>query len=557
MRKPAVLIILFMIAVGLAGQDDQRSLLLDAITKYGQAEVFFDQPGHDQLAEISRSISVSHVREGKAYAVLLEHDIDYFLSLNLQFKLVDRAETKSVLSALSVAEAMNWDVYPTYFQYDTIMHKFATEYPEICRVDTIGESMEGRLILALKISDNVSVDENEPEVFYSSTMHVLMLRLADHLLKNSANGGLEQKLVDSLEIWVNPLSNPDGTYIGGDTILNPIRYNSAGQDLNRGFPDPTTAPFTIPAENVYMMSFIRERRFVISANFHSGMELLNFPWDKDWDADKIHADSSWFNYICRKYADTVHVYSGSGYMNDFIDGVTRGDAWLEIYRSRQDWVTYETQGREVTIELDDIKQTGAAQLNVLWDYNYRSLLMYLENAIYGIHGRVTDIDTELPVGAKIFIAGHDADSSHVYSDTTTGVYLRLLDQGSYDLVVSADGYNTKVINNVNVGNGVQTRLDITLQRTTQNIKDSINDEILIWPVPASDYIQVRIPSYFKGELIVTIASVNGSILKNQELTRAGNEPLYIVISDLPSGIFLCTVRSRETGERHTGRFIRK
>ena len=76
-------------------------------------------------------------------------------------------------------------------QYDSIMQSFLSLYPSICHLDTIGTSINGKLILALKISDNASIDEDEPEVFYTSTMHgdetggfILMLRLADYLLTN-------------------------------------------------------------------------------------------------------------------------------------------------------------------------------------------------------------------------------------------------------------------------------------------------------------------------------------------------------------------------------------
>ena len=72
------------------------------------------------------------------------------------------------------------------------------------------------------------------------------------------------------------------------------------------------------------------------------------------------------------------------------NGVTNGADWYVIYGGRQDFVTYELQGREVTIELDDEYVTPAAQLNSLWEYNCRSLLGYLENALYGIHGYVKD-----------------------------------------------------------------------------------------------------------------------------------------------------------------------
>ena len=54
--------------------------------------------------------------------------------------------------------------------------------------------------------------------------------------------------------------------------------------------------------------------------------------------------------------------------------------------ARQDFVTSELQGREVTIELDDQFITPAAQLTLLWQNNWHSLLGYLENALYGIHG---------------------------------------------------------------------------------------------------------------------------------------------------------------------------
>ena len=57
-------------------------------------------------------------------------------------------------------------------------------------------------------------------------------------------------------------------------------------------------------------------------------------------------------------------------MNDLDNGVTRGDVWYQIYGGRQDFVTYELQGREVTIELDD-----------------QIILLLLLNSLY--YGRIT------------------------------------------------------------------------------------------------------------------------------------------------------------------------
>ena len=59
-----------------------------------------------------------------------------------------------------------------------------------------------------------------------------------------------------------------------------------------------------------MMRFMRKHKFVISANFHAGAEVVNYPWDRY--LSKFHADDSWFYTISRAYADTVHIYSRSG-----------------------------------------------------------------------------------------------------------------------------------------------------------------------------------------------------------------------------------------------------
>ena len=168
-------------------------------------------------------------------------------------------------------------------------------------------------------------------------------------------------------------------------------------------------------ETIDMMSFMRKHRFVLSANFHAGAEVVNYPWDR-W-LSKLHADDTWFHTISRGYADTAHIYGGSGYMSDLENGVTRGAVWYLVFGGRQDFMTQYLHGREVTIELDYQHVTPASQLSLLWDNNWHSLIGYLENAMYGIHGAVFDSDTHAPLPAEVFIKGHDVDSSQVYSDS--------------------------------------------------------------------------------------------------------------------------------------------
>jgi len=560
-KKHILIIILTGLVIMASAQEialDEK--LFEQVEKYGQAEVVFEYPGYDQLNEIGRLIPVAKLEEGMVYCVLSASDINAFLSLNLKFKVIPREPGKAVESAMSVEEAMKWDLYPTYGQYDTIVHKLANDYPFLCRVDTIGESVEGRLILALKISDNVHEDENEPEVFYTANMHgdelqgfVLMLRLAEHLLMNAANGELEQALVDSLEIWINPLSNPDGTYHRGDTITYPTRANANGTDLNRNFPDPLNPSIVPDVENVAMIDFMRSRNFVLSANFHSGYEVLNFPWDR-W-LSKIPADSVWFYNICRKYADTVHQHSVAAYMDSYNNGVVRGAVWYQIQGGRQDYVTYELQGREVTVELDDTKETPAAQLPLLWDYNYRSFLGYLENAFYGIHGKVVDGNTGEPVGAKIFVVGHDKDSSHVYSDPHTGMFVRMLSPGTWNITVSAPGYDTRAVNGITITESQQEFITVKLTGTSSVTDPPGENKLRIWPVPAANHIFLDAGKFTGSRLSVSIFNQSGMLVHEMKDLFIEDNKLEINISHLSPGYYIISLTD-QGGRNYTGRFIR-
>ena len=303
-------------------------------------------------------------------------------------------------------------------------------------------------------------------------------------------------------------------------------------------------------ENVDMINFMKKRTFVLSANIHSGAEVLNFPWDRGevlWDG-RIHADSSWFFKICKDYVDTVHLYSTPGYLNDLFStgsypGVTRGDDWYEVNGSRQDYVNYERQGREVTFELSAVKESPASDLQLLWDYNSRALLRYLSNAFYGIHGRVIDDTTEEPLKARIFLQAHDRDSSHVYSDTLSGYFARLLDEGSWDLEVSAPGFETQYISNVVLSDYRQRFLEIRLSQDTSDIPDVSPGQLLVWPVPAAGSINIKVPDGFGSEIRVEIISSSGKMVYSAQHTLDANLLRDIPIDGFASGLYIVKLRN--------------
>ncbi|MBE0640779.1 MAG: carboxypeptidase regulatory-like domain-containing protein, partial [Bacteroidales bacterium] len=298
--------------------------------------------------------------------------------------------------------------------------------------------------------------------------YVLMLRLADYLLSNYASDPRIQRMVDSIDIWINPLANPDGTYrFGNQSVAGASRYNANWVDINRNFPDPEDGPhpdgFAWQPETQIFMNFASSHNFGISCNIHGGAEVCNYPWDTWYAWQKLHPDDIWWQFVCNEYADTAQLYSPSGYLDDFGTGVTHGATWYSIDGGRQDYMNYFHHCREFTLEISSTKLPSASLLPNYWNYNYRSLLNYMEQSLNGLHGLVTDSLTGQFIHAKVFITGHDADSSHVYSDSVCGDYYRYLPTGTYAITFSCPGYLTKTIPGISITQGQSRRLDVELK----------------------------------------------------------------------------------------------
>ncbi len=428
----------------------------------------------NQIHILTQLISIDQTDGLNVLAYATDEQLKVLKTLGYSYKsLKHPGENLNAHMAESIEEIRTyWDVYPTYEQYIELMNWYATAFPNICKLVTIGESQEGRLLLALRITDNPDIQEIEPEVLLTSTMHgdettgyILMLHLIDDLLTSYGIDSELTNLVDNLDIYINPLANPDGTYAGGNsTVRNSKRLLSNGVDFNRNFPDPENdhpdgKPYA--PETDAMMDFADIRNFVISANFHGGAEIVNYPWDTwFWP----HADDEWFVQISRKYADQAHVDGPNNYMKAYDDGIVRGYEWYEVNGGRQDYMTFFEGGREVTIELTVQRNLAAQKLPIFWQANRNALLGYMANALEGICGVVTDTKGN-PLDATIEVLNHDtvADSSWVYTDPAMGDYYRLIVPGMYDLKFSAIGYKDKVVEGVEVHPGPCTQLNVELK----------------------------------------------------------------------------------------------
>ena len=141
--------------------------------------------------------------------------------------------------------------YHNYSEMITEVNRVVAAYPAIAAKRVIGKTYEGRDIVAVKISDNVGTDENEPEVLYDANHHArehLTVEMALYVLNlytsNYAGDSRIRNVVNGRELWIIPSVNPDGSeYDIATGSYRSWRKNrqpnsgssNVGTDLNRNY----------------------------------------------------------------------------------------------------------------------------------------------------------------------------------------------------------------------------------------------------------------------------------------------------------------------------------
>ena len=201
--------------------------------------------------------------------------------------------------------------YHNYAEMVAAIEQAAAAYPDIVRVSTVGPSLEGRDILAVKISDEPAVeDPAEPAALFMSLHHArehLTVEMALEVIRLFTEGyGHDPaltNLVNTREIWVLPNINPDG---GEYDIATGFyrwwrknrRHNSDGTfgvDLNRnygyGWGDDDgssgtpgaetyrgTEPFSEPESRAVRDFVLAHPDITAAITFHTYAELILYPY---------------------------------------------------------------------------------------------------------------------------------------------------------------------------------------------------------------------------------------------------------------------------------------
>lgn len=324
--------------------------------------------------------------------------------------------------------------YYSIDEYHTFMQQTAALYPNICSLVQYGTSGQNRPLYALKISDNVQINESEPELKYIGSIHGdetvgydMLIRLIQLLTSQYGIDPRITTIVNNTEMWISPMMNPDGYVLGQ-------RYNAAGIDLNRNFPMPTGVDHPDDnnwgIENIAMMDFSNAHNFALSINFHGGALVINYPWDY---TPVLATDDALLQQLSLTYSmHNQPMYNST----EFPQGITNGAAWYIITGSMQDWNYGFTSCIEVTAEISNTKWPAASTLDTYWAQNQESLLSYIEFAQRGIKGIVTN-NAQTPIPATIKISGN---TKWIRNDPVVGDYHRILLPGIYTVNVSSPGY---------------------------------------------------------------------------------------------------------------------
>lgn len=302
----------------------------------------------------------------------------------------------------------------TFPELRQALEDLTAAHPEIANLRTMGRSYEGRKMFVVKISDNVAVNEDEAEVYIDGGIHAhehlsteQSLALVEWLLDGYGSDARTTSIIDSTEIWIAPMVNPDGAthdFAGG--VFHQWRKNrqpnpesaTFGTDINRNFAykwggagssaDPSNAFYrgprawsTVEARNIrkFVLSRVLDEkqqiRLALTIHSHGEFVMYPFGWTSNpQPADMRAADAAAMKGLAEGFA------LRNGYR-----AVQAG----QLYRSSgtfMDWAYARQRILAVTLEMspradvDNGWYVRDEDMPALLTRNHDALLWFLEQA---------------------------------------------------------------------------------------------------------------------------------------------------------------------------------
>ena len=239
-----------------------------------------DLMGTTYSAEMGQALT--HIRQGGAFPGALAGQLPYpDVTAPL---LTQKIRPSAALMQRSLYNPHNSPgIYKTYTEIEQELFKLAQEFdgspgPSLVRLfhwtgQTIencdGKRRPGRTIYAVKVSANPQLNDPEPEVAYLGVHHARELitgyqtmRLLQALTGGYSTDTQIRKLVDTREVWVIPVVNPNGYE---RAVANQVDWRKntrltegqkrCGTDLNRNYDAAHPSTFT-PAQRISLPDMV-------------------------------------------------------------------------------------------------------------------------------------------------------------------------------------------------------------------------------------------------------------------------------------------------------------
>lgn len=352
-----------------------------------------------------------------------------------------------------------------YFNPDKIenfLEEIHSKYPQITEIKSIGKTLEGRDILAIKISDNAQVDESEPSVLVNAMHHareVMTPEIATDMIQYlTTNYGTDDKVtnwVNNSEIWVIPMFNLDGNNKMWleDSYWRKNTRNGYGVDLNRNYPTgwnscngssgsrmAQTYRGTAPAsesETQAMMNFVSEINPVFNISYHSYSEIVIYPFG------------------CRpNRTPTEEVVEVIGAEIGEKLNYKPGTAWELLYNADGgdiDWMYTEHQVIPYVIEVNSTYDGFHPNYDLMRDKTVlrnRAGWMHILDRLHGpsFSGKVENNDFNQIIVSK----SGNSKITQIYRIKSDGTFHIILNPGTYNFTFK--GQSTRIIRELNIKN---------------------------------------------------------------------------------------------------------
>jgi len=472
--------------------------------------VRFNNPDKEIIKEFTKSsYDVAAYKPGE-YLDIVIPEADYEKMLSAGYEIIIVNSTAQMAANLGNVDDING--YRTYDEALAELQQIAADNPLICKLIDIGDSRGKEYyesgygnygdyqhdIWAMKVSDNVNVDENEPAIYYFGAHHAreplsteVAFYVLNHIIDNYGTDPNITENVNTKEIWFVPIVNPDGHEVvlnqinldwrknirdndGNGSVTNGSWDYPDGVDPNRNYgwewggagtssdPNDITycgpTPFSEPELQAIRDLMIAEH-FVAGISYHTYSELVLWPYGYSSSATAPDIDA-----LAELGTDMGMAIPGL-YGGHYTPQV----AW-ELYPCSgvtDDYAYGEHGIFSYTIELATEFIPPASQVYQVCDDNLDAAMIMLNRANQSIlTGQVTNANTGDPVVAEILIEGIDNNGTlrmPYMSSQDFGTYYRLLTNDTYSVTISAFGYISQTFDNVVITDDGQTILDVQLQ----------------------------------------------------------------------------------------------